>query len=190
MNRKPTLLAVVLAAAALASCGRQPEPTANQSSAGATNGLSAIEQTPAQPSAGQAFADAAAASDMFEIESSKLAKTNAASTAVKRFAQSMIKAHMDSTTKLVEAAGQAAPSIAPKVVLSANQQQVLDGLKLKKGAEFDAAYIATQREAHQATLEELKAYSSNGDVPSLKAFATALVPIVTGHLNMANGLEI
>lgn len=35
------------------------------------------------------------------------------------------------------------------------------------------------------TLAKLKAYSANGAVPSLKRFATELVPIVTAHLNMA-----
>lgn len=189
MNKQSALWAVSLAAAALAGCSKQPEPAANQSVAGTTNDVSAGEQIPVQASASQTFADAAAASDMFEIESSKLAETNGASAAVKRFAQSMIKAHTDSTAKLAEAASNAAPPIVPKALLSADQQQTLDALKAKKGAEFDTAYIAAQRQAHEATLEKLKAYSSNGDVPSLKAFATTLVPIVTGHLNMAKGLK-
>ncbi len=38
------------------------------------------------------------------------------------------------------------------------------------------------------TLDAPKAYSASGDVASLKAFATVLVPIVTAHFNMAKGL--
>jgi putative membrane protein len=38
------------------------------------------------------------------------------------------------------------------------------------------------------TLDALKSYSATGEVPSLKAFATELVPIVTSHLDMAKGL--
>jgi putative membrane protein len=68
------------------------------------------------------------------------------------------------------------------------QQQKLDELKTKSGAEFDTAYAAAQVEAHQMTLDALKAYSASGDVPSLKSFATELVPVVTAHLNMAKGL--
>ena len=39
------------------------------------------------------------------------------------------------------------------------------------------------------TLDTLKAYAANGDVSSLKTFATEMVPVVTGHLNMAKGLK-
>lgn len=52
----------------------------------------------------------------------------------------------------------------------------------------DSAKADAQRTGHQATLDALKAYSASGDVPSLKAFATKMVPIVTGHLNMAKSL--
>lgn len=39
------------------------------------------------------------------------------------------------------------------------------------------------------TLDTLKAYATTGDVASLKSFASALVPIVTAHVNMAKGLK-
>jgi putative membrane protein len=44
-------------------------------------------------------------------------------------------------------------------------------------------------DAHQKTLDGLKSYSASGDVAQLKDFATKMVPIVTAHLNMANGLK-
>ena len=56
------------------------------------------------------------------------------------------------------------------------------------GAEFDAAYAKAQVEAHQMTLDALKAYAADGAVPTLKSFATELVPVVTAHLNMAKAL--
>ncbi|MEP7007177.1 MAG: DUF4142 domain-containing protein, partial [Sphingomonas bacterium] len=43
--------------------------------------------------------------------------------------------------------------------------------------------------AHQATLDALKSYSTGGDVPALKTFATGLIPTVTAHLNMAKSLK-
>jgi putative membrane protein len=77
----------------------------------------------------------------------------------------------------------------PKPLLTAEQQQSLDALKGKKGADFDAAYIEAQTRGHQETLDTLKAYSASGEVPSLKEFAAKLIPIVTAHLNMAKGLK-
>jgi putative membrane protein len=60
---------------------------------------------------------------------------------------------------------------------------------VKTGADFDTAYAADQVAAHQATLDALKSYSTSGDVPALKTFATGLIPTVTAHLNMAKGLK-
>jgi putative membrane protein len=144
---------------------------------------------PAAPvSPGQTFADTAAASDAFEIETSKLAATKAQSAKVKRFAEQMIKAHTDSTAKLKTAASAASPAIAPNAQLSPAQQQTLDALAGKSGADFDTAYAKAQVDAHQMALDALKAYANTGDVPSLKTFAGQVVPVVTAHLNMAKGL--
>lgn len=178
-------IAVSVIALSLAACGKKdqtaPEGTATAETSGDLAGAPA-----AAP--GQAFADAAAASDTFEIEASKLAADKSARAKVKSFAASMIKAHTDSTAKLKAAASKATPPIMPAPALNPAQQQVLDDLKAKSGAEFDTAYAKAQVDAHQATLDALKSYSASGDVPSLKAFATELVPTVTAHLNMAKGL--
>lgn len=143
----------------------------------ATNGL------------GQTFADTAAASDAFEIQSSELARTAAHSPAVKSFASKMIEAHTASTAELKKAAASANPPITPHPAMTSDQQQMLTGLQGKKGAEFDTAYAQAQVTAHQATLDALRQYSTSGDVPQLKALATKMIPTVTAHLNMAKGLK-
>jgi len=131
---------------------------------------------------------AAAASDTFEIQSSKLAQDKAQSSKVKAFAAQMIKAHTDSTAKLKAAAAKSSPAITPVPQLNATQQQALDDLNAKSGADFDTAYIQAQTQAHQMTLDKLKAYAASGENAPLKAFATTLIPTVTAHLNMAKGL--
>jgi putative membrane protein len=180
------IIAVSAAALALASCGKKNEPAAPETPAAeASAGMVAPAEN---MTAGQSFANTAAASDTFEIEASKLAAAKAASAKIKTFAQNMIKAHTDSTAKLKTAAADATPPVTPVADLSANQQQTLTELQGKSGAEFDTAYAKAQVDAHQATLDALKAYSASGDVPSLKSFASGLVPVVTAHLNMAKGL--
>lgn len=180
------LVAVSAAALTLAGCGKK-EDSAATTTAGAEM-PAATDGGPVAASPGQAFANAAASSDAFEIASSQLAADKAGSAKTKTFAQQMIKAHTESTAKLKAAASAATPPLTPDPALTPVQQQKLDALKAKSGAEFDTAYAAAQVEAHQMTLDALKAYSASGDVPSLKAFATELVPIVTAHLNMAKGL--
>lgn len=202
MNRK-TLALLSVAAVSLASCGHQeststtnttvtntvttsdamPADTANLTGADTMN-TSAVAPLPAT---GQAFANAAAASDAFEIAESKLAATNAHGAAIKAFAKQMITAHTGSTEKLKTIT--AGTPITPDPTLAADQQARLDALKAKTGADFDAAYAADQVAAHQATLDAVKGYAATGDVPTLKTFASGLVPVVTAHLNMAKGLK-
>lgn len=185
MNRN-VLMAISFTALALASCGKKPEATVENSGLNGAN--SVAEEAPVVVSPGQKFANTAAASDAFEIESSKLAASSAASAATKSFAQSMIKGHTDSSAKLRAAASTLSPPIVPDPTLSADQLQTLEALKGKEGAAFDAAYAEAQTKAHEMTLEALRAYSGNGDVPALKAFATNMVPVVAAHVNMAKGL--
>lgn len=180
-------LALVISVAALSVAGCKKEPTPVPADTAAPY-ESATMAAPQALSPAQAFANAVAASDAFEIESSKLAVANAQSTKVKAFAGKMIEAHTASTAKLQTAASAATPAIIPDAALSASQQLALTDLRGKSGADFDAAYAKVQADAHQATLDTAKAYAAGGDMPSLKTFAAELVPIVTGHLNVAKGL--
>lgn len=155
----------------------------------AANSMAANEAMAASPLTAQGFANAAAASDRFEIESSKLAAASASSAAVKSFASKMISAHTESTAKLKSTLAGMSPAVTPDDTLSADQQAKLDSLKGLKGAGFDSAYAAAQTEAHQKTLDALNAYSASGDNAALKTFAAGMIPTVTAHLNLAKGLK-
>jgi putative membrane protein len=179
---------VSASALALASCGHKSEVT--EQNVTTTTMVNDSAAAPAPVSGGQAFANAAAASDAFEIATSKLALDKAHSPAIKAFAKQMIAAHTDSTAKLKAAAASASPAIMPDPMLTPDQQQTLDSLGGQAGADFDTAYAAAQTDGHTKTLAALKEYSATGDVPQLKAFATKLVPTVTAHLNMAKGLKL
>lgn len=194
------MLAIALGVAAMsvAGCGKHDDAntsdTANSAlpdngtaSDNAVSDNSAATTPAASPD--QAFANTAAASDAFEIQSSQLAATNASSSGVKSFAKRMIDAHTGSTAKLKTAAASASPAITPVPALTADQQQKLDQLKSQTGAAFDSAYIDDQVAAHQATLDALRSYSSSGGVPALKSFATQMIPTVTAHLNSAKALK-
>lgn len=179
------LIAVSIAALGIAGCKKEATPVVEPTEAS----VATAEQPVTVTSPAQAFADAAAASDAFEIATSKLALAKAQSAKVKSFAESMIKAHTDSTAKLMTAAAAAAPAITPNPALSPAQHEVVGDLQTKTGAEFDAAYAKAQGDAHQMTLDTLKTYAATGEVASLKSFAASLVPIVTAHLNMAKTLK-
>lgn len=184
------IAAVSAAALALASCG--PKNGTAVGTGNDTTAMASDNSMAAAPavSGGQAFANAAAASDAFEIATSRLALTNGASAAVKAYAQKMIDAHTNSTAKLQTAAASASPSLTPNPALTAEQESTLASLKTATGKAFDQAYAAAQVAGHQKTLDALRAYDANGDVPALKAFATTLTPTVAAHLNMAKSLKV
>jgi putative membrane protein len=179
----------------LAACGKHD---ADNSAAGdniavtdnmAVDNIGAANDTAASPLTAQGFANAAAASDRFEIESSQLAATNGSSAAVKKFATQMVAAHTASTAKLKATLAGQSPAMTPDDTLSPEQQATLDSLKGQTGAAFDSAYAAAQVDAHTKALDALKNYSASGDNATLKDFADGLIPTVTSHLNLAKGLK-
>jgi putative membrane protein len=189
------MIAVSSIALALAGCGSDPAagPT-DAATADPLETLGAVPDTRASMSSPtqsgpQMFADAAAASDRFEIEMSKLAETRVQSPAVKRFASQMIDAHTASTAKLMAAAAKASGGITPAPRMSAMQQQTLESLSALSGAEFDAAFARAQVGAHEAALQVLESYAASGSDASLQAFAREMAPQVKGHLEMARKLK-
>ncbi|PXA86540.1 DUF4142 domain-containing protein [Nostoc sp. 3335mG] len=199
MKRTHLILGASIATMTLTACGHKADANASDNAAAMSSaGLNDSNEAAPPPidensqaaalSPDQAFANKAAASDAFEIATSKLALAKADKPALKKFAQQMITAHTASTAKLKTATGGLSPAITPDPALSADQQQTLTDLQSKSGADFDAAYKAAQVDGHEKTLDVLKAYANSGDVPALKTFASSLVPTVTAHLNMAKGL--
>jgi putative membrane protein len=177
---------------ALAACGKHEaatNDTANDVNLTAADNGTDMNAAALAPLTAQGFVNTAAASDRFEVESSKLAAASAKSAAVKAFATKMISAHTASTAKLKGIVSGMNPPMTPDDTLNPDQQAALDGLKGKTGADFDTAYAAAQVDGHQKTLDALKNYAASGDNQTLKDFANGMVPTVTAHLNMAKGLK-
>lgn len=144
--------------------------------------------TAAMPANAQAFVDAAAASDMFEIESSRLAQTKATNQAIKSFSQMMIDNHTKSSAELRNAAAKATPPAAALPKLTAEQQADLNKLKAASAADFDKHYARMQVMAHEKTLAMLQSYAAGGDSQPLKDFASKTAPVVNEHLTRARSL--
>ena len=117
------LLAVSIAALALSGCKKNETPAGDVAATASANTDAMAPEPAAATNPDQAFANAAAASDAFEIQSSQMATTKAQSDKVKRYAAAMIKAHTDSTAKLKAAASSATPAITPQPALMPMQQQ-------------------------------------------------------------------
>lgn len=135
----------------------------------------------------QQFVTKVAVSDMFEIQSSKLA-TEKADASSKSFAQQMIKDHAKTSNELKTIAQNIKAAV--PVALDDEHKKKLDQLtNLKAGDEFDAAYDKMQVDAHTEAVQLFTQYSKNGDNPDLKAWAAKTLPDLQHHLEMAKKLK-
>jgi putative membrane protein len=162
--------------AALAGCTTpRDEPMAGPMSA-APMGMPAM-----------AFVEAAASSDMFEIESSRMALSMSRNPAVRNFAQMMIDHHTRMTGELATAA-RADGLAPPPPQLLPQHQAALQRLQSAGVNGFDSAYKAEQIAAHQEALTLHSSYARDGDRPALRDAASRAVPIVQMHLGQAQSL--
>lgn len=127
------------------------------------------------------FAAKATSSNLFEIESSRLAETKAQDVAVKAFARQMIADHTKATAEM-QAALKADKVAAPvPAALDPAHQAQLDGLSGASGTAFDRAYVSAQKAAHDEAVALFSAYAENGEPSALKSFAAKTLPVLKQH---------
>ena len=182
------LLVGTIAAIALIGCSREDADDVE-----VQNGVVAQSNAPvasdAAPIAASEFVAKAAASDLYEIESGKIAVERATNAQVKSFAAMLVTDHQKSTDALKSAASQAKPRIEVRPVLDAEEQAMIDALKSSNGADFDRTFIDQQKQAHQKALELMGQYRLAGDSPELKSFAEKTGPVVQAHLGQLNSMR-
>jgi len=126
------------------------------------------------------FVQKAAVSNMYEIETSKLALRNATRDDLKAFAQQMIQDHTKAGDELKSTlSGISGPNLPTD--LDATHKAALDTLSKKTGADFDAGYLAEQKTAHDDAVDLFREYSQDGGNPRLKTFAGKTLPTLVGH---------
>ena len=202
--RTTSLVAAVSLGLALAACGKKESDTTvttndssmktenaamdngamsndtigNGTAAGDMNG-SATTAAAAMPA--QKFVDTVAASDMFEIESGKLAE-KMGSAAAKQFGMMLVTDHTQSTAELKKAIAKVTPAVALPTDLPTDLKAKIDALKAAKGAEFDKLFVTQQIAGHKEAIDALNAYAAGGDQQALKDWASKVIPTVQGHL--------
>ncbi|HYZ47831.1 MAG TPA: DUF4142 domain-containing protein [Sphingomonas sp.] len=198
MQTSVTISTVAAIGFALAACG---QASRNESSASdnmvtanevgsVDNNMATANGATAAPSAMTAaqFAATAAASDKYEIESSKLAESQASRTDVKDFASMLVKDHSNSTAELKSIASKEHIALSPPALDPAMQGKI-DALKAAKGAQFDTLYLTQQVPAHETALKMMQDYAATGDNEAVKGFATKTSTVVQKHLDRARELS-
>ncbi len=181
--RSSALLAAA-AAIGLAACNQQATPSDAETAAVATEEPAAPADPAAPATTAADFVRMAAVSDMFEIESSRLALEKSDDPAVERFAQQMIGEHTRASETLKSTVREMGGTVTVPTELDAPHAAKLAALRGLSGAAFDRMYWQEQRTAHDAALALHRGYASGGDTAELRTIATNMVPIVEGHRRM------
>ena len=132
------------------------------------------------------FVTEAAVSDMFEIQSSKLAEQRTTGP-TKAFAEKMIKDHTKTTSELKPLAEKA--HIEPPAGLDDSHKKMLDKLAGLKGDDFAKQYHSDQDTGHKDAVSLFERYFKGGEDASIKAWAGKTLPDLQGHLKMAQDLD-
>lgn len=154
----------------------------------AGTGMFGSEDTPAStanapaPSSPRDYIAMAGASDLYEIESSRLALEKSRNTEVRDFARMMIAQHTETTTKLTNAARTAGLAPDQPMLMPMQQEMMAELRRADAGDRFDRTYLAQQRRAHDMALALHSGFAQNGSPDALRQVAQAAVPIIEEHI--------
>jgi putative membrane protein len=197
MPKHPTLILAPLLV--MTACGSRdenpqaPPTTAADEQAASTStvgtGASGAAQGAAMPLTGQAFADAIAASDRFELESARAVQSANPEGTTRSFAQMMIRDHQKSSDELRKTTSQVDKvTLDETPAMTAEQQAQLAELKAAAPQQMPAIYARQQVAAHEKALAMLQTYAQSGDAKPLMDFAGKTAQVVSHHLEEARRL--
>jgi putative membrane protein len=134
------------------------------------------------------FVKEVAISDMFEIQSSKLAqdKGNAPE---KSFASQMVTDHTKTSTELKGLVSSGKVKADVPVALDSSHQSKVDKLKGESGKDFSSDFDSMQVSAHKDAVSLFERYANGGDNADLKDWAGKTLPALKHHLDMADNLK-
>jgi len=134
------------------------------------------------------FVKELAISDMFEIESNKVAeqKGNAQE---KAFAQQMVTDHTKTSNDLKELVTSGKVKAESPTAIDSSYQSKLDKLKDASGKDFSSDFDSYQVSAHKDAVSLFERYAKGGDNSDLKDWASKTLPTLKHHLEMAQELD-
>lgn len=186
-------LATLALAASLASCGNNNSSTTNADSTSTTTvtAPAPMDTAPMTPPANtmtdQDFVTKASAANATEIAAHKAAQSHAKSADVKQDAKHMLADHekLGNEVKALAAKKNWTLSGGP----TPEQQQQLDEMNKKSGADWDKAYIDNQLQAHQDAINLFETASTSVQDSDLKALINKTLPTLRDHLKMVQVLQ-
>jgi putative membrane protein len=147
-----------------------------------------VAAQPASPDPTKDFLQQAAGSDEYEITAGRVAVIEAQDPQVRSFAQQMIQDHTRTSQDLQSAATRSGRE-PPLKAMSGDQARMVLALQSLRGADFDKTYMTQQVLAHTQALVVQGGYARRGQDDNVRAVAQSTVPLIQGHLQMAQQMK-
>ena len=135
------------------------------------------------------FVNAAAISDMFEIQSGQIMKAKATGSAAAGFADHVLIDHSKTAAELQSLVANGAVKQQLPTALDRTHQMQLEKLQNASGTDMARIYIDDQVSAHRDAIDLFERYAKAGDNDALKQWADKTLPALRHHLDMAQELE-
>jgi len=134
------------------------------------------------------FVKEVAISDMFELQSNKLAEDKG-NEQEKAFARQMVTDHTKTSDELKGLVTSGKVKAELPTALDSSHQSKLDKLKGESGKDFSSNFDSDQVSAHKDAVSLFERYAKGGDNSELKDWAGKTLPALKHHLEMAENLN-
>jgi len=134
------------------------------------------------------FVKEVAISDMFELQSNKLAEDKG-NEQEKAFARQMVTDHSKTSGELKAMVTSGKVKAELPTALDSSHQSKLDKLKGENGKDFSSDFNSDQVSAHKDAVSLFERYAKGGDNSDLKDWAGKTLPTLKHHLEMAENLN-
>ncbi len=121
----------------------------------------------------------------YEIAAGRMALAKSGNEIMRGYATRMIAEHSESAEFLQKARTEAGVSYAPDPANPPNTTAVLQRLNALQGPEFDTAYANAELASQTYAVDQLGAYSQNGDNGALRRYAQLQFPKAKEQLEAA-----
>jgi len=180
--------AVLLLSLALCACGDAGDTDSQTAGQKLADAFSPAAEAAAPPAPiDQAFANAIAADDAYDLAAAKLAEQMGRRDDIRLFAGQMAQDHAVAAQELQDALKRT-HGVAGSGQMTADQRRSLEDLR-RAGGRFDDAYAKQAIAAHEQELAALRDYADNGMDPALSEFAANAANMAADHLRLARKLS-
>jgi len=161
------------------ACNNNTESSSHEDAVDSARAVNKVVQ-PVQKDASD-FAVAAANGGMMEVELGKVAEEKGANRRVKDFGAMMVKDHSAANDNLKSIASRLNITLPDSV--SDDSRKEINKLKMKKGKDFDKAYVDMMLDDHKKDIAEFRKCADNCSDSSIKSFASTTLPTLEKHLD-------